>query len=484
MNDTVQIGHIYSPLTDGNDAVIFDWFGRLQHAVETLEGIFFKVAHVLLPQEGCAHATESSSTHKGFIEGLESFTVPKGWKQLWVYTDDDRITRPVIQKIVEPERNIVISDPCASLTGTQFTDSGCGDTGFDDGFNDIGFNDTFFDDDFMSAMISFNGDWVGMDTTAFRVGFPMPAVDMLPSPPAPAITELHFPVPAAAGIGSEYDPVSRGFPTFLLTPITDIALANTALVTPHYVLCDPDVFTDGIKYDEKSLQKNFPVATICIYDAKILARQHLNTHGIKRTLFNSFCKDGIMEMVTVAKHAGRPVERGIKCWETDEVKPLDMECKQIIDIIYKEWDRLVRSRKIHLDGFRLNNYDAKTVIPYIAQLTGLMTWNEILSLIADPNNSGTSYRYHSLFHMFPTQYQKLPEHLIATACGMYVIYFRRRLPGHPSVNISSTALEKESASQLQILRTVGQNASVDLQAQELNSWINTWDGPNGWLEDL
>ncbi|KAG2353655.1 hypothetical protein BDR07DRAFT_1382959 [Suillus spraguei] len=37
-----RVGHIYSPLTAGKDATIFDWFSRSQHIAETLEGTFLR----------------------------------------------------------------------------------------------------------------------------------------------------------------------------------------------------------------------------------------------------------------------------------------------------------------------------------------------------------------------------------------------------------------------------------------------------------
>ncbi|KIK31427.1 hypothetical protein CY34DRAFT_19938 [Suillus luteus UH-Slu-Lm8-n1] len=47
MSSQLRVGHIYNPPTAGKDATIFDWFSRTQYTVETLEGSFVKVAHVL-----------------------------------------------------------------------------------------------------------------------------------------------------------------------------------------------------------------------------------------------------------------------------------------------------------------------------------------------------------------------------------------------------------------------------------------------------
>ncbi|KAG1720108.1 hypothetical protein EDD22DRAFT_854719 [Suillus occidentalis] len=41
-------------------------------------------------------------------------------------------------------------------------------------------------------------------------------------------------------------------------------------------------------------------------------------------------------------------------------------------------------------------------------------------------------QHRSLLDLFPAQYEKLLEHLLASACGTYTIFFRRRLPGYPT----------------------------------------------------
>jgi hypothetical protein len=108
--------------------------------------------------------------------------------------------------------------------------------------------------------------------------------------------------------------------------------------------------------------------------------------------------------------------------------------------------------------------------------------------------------HRSLLDIFPNQYKKITEHLIANACGMvcdicnlktdsypfpqYVIYFRHRLPSYPWAKISSNALEREAAHQLQLLRAVCQNGNADTDAHELNTGIDTWDGLCRWLQDL
>jgi hypothetical protein len=201
-------------------------------------------------------------------------------------------------------------DPCAPLTDPQFNNAPILLDDTPSQFDDAGFDEAFFDDDFLSAMSSFNGDWPGAETSAFGFQMPDTGSHTLPSAPAAANMELPSPVPAAVGIKSQHNPAPIEPFTFLLTPITNIALANGALTVPYYVLCAPDVFEKGIKYTKEGLQSTFPVANACIHDASILAKQRLNTHGMKENSFRTACKGFIVEMVTVANHAGQPVELG------------------------------------------------------------------------------------------------------------------------------------------------------------------------------
>ncbi|KIK35425.1 hypothetical protein CY34DRAFT_17017, partial [Suillus luteus UH-Slu-Lm8-n1] len=101
MSSRVRIGHIYSPPTGGKDATMFDWFSNSQHAVQTLQGTFLKVAHVL-PSQAIASTLDPATLYESVYMDMREqpnpppFTVPNGWAQLCVYTDDDLVTRPVI----------------------------------------------------------------------------------------------------------------------------------------------------------------------------------------------------------------------------------------------------------------------------------------------------------------------------------------------------------------------------------------------------
>ncbi|KAG2152120.1 hypothetical protein BD769DRAFT_1658550 [Suillus cothurnatus] len=104
------------PPTAGKDASIFDWFNRSQHAVETLKETFLKVAHVL-PLQANGPTLDTENVYESvYVDmnkqpDLPPFTVQSGWRQLWIYTDDDLITQPVIQKVIEPGCHIPDSRP-------------------------------------------------------------------------------------------------------------------------------------------------------------------------------------------------------------------------------------------------------------------------------------------------------------------------------------------------------------------------------------
>lgn len=243
---------------------------------------------------------------------------------------------------MEPGHNIALIDHRSSVNGSQFSDF--------QSQVDTGFDGAFLDDDFMSAISSLKGEWTCADTSAFGIGFPTSTTGnhMLPSTSTAANMELHTPVPVRTAV--EYNTTPPDMLTFLLPPTSGITLASSALHTLHYVICDPAVFANGINYTNESLQNTFPKASACIRDASILAKQRLTTHGMQQSSFRTACKDFIIEMITVAKHAGHSVEKGrhereryfssfdhlltgIQCQITKKTISLDMTCKQVIDII-------------------------------------------------------------------------------------------------------------------------------------------------------
>jgi hypothetical protein len=203
---------------------------------------------------------------------------------------------------MEPGHNIALIDHRSTVNGSQFSDF--------QSQVDTGFDGAFLDDDFMSAISSLKGEWTCADTSAFGIGFPTSTTGnhMLPSTSTAANMELHTPVPVRTAV--EYNTMPPDVLTFLLPPTSGITLASSALHTSHYVICDPAVFANGIDYTNESLQNTFPKASACIRDASILAKQRLTTHGMQQSSFRTACKDFIIEMITVAKHAGHSVEKG------------------------------------------------------------------------------------------------------------------------------------------------------------------------------
>ncbi|KAG2053094.1 hypothetical protein BDR06DRAFT_1008983 [Suillus hirtellus] len=151
MSSQLRVGHIYNPPTAEKEVTIFDWFSHLHHLlVETLEGSFLKVAHIL-PWQVNASAMDIEKAYESVYmqADVTSFTIPHGWKQLWVYTDNNLITRPVIQKDMEPGHTIALINHCSSVNSSQFSDF--------QSQVDTGFDGAFLDDDFMSAISSLKG---------------------------------------------------------------------------------------------------------------------------------------------------------------------------------------------------------------------------------------------------------------------------------------------------------------------------------------
>ncbi|KAG1850269.1 hypothetical protein C8R48DRAFT_778246 [Suillus tomentosus] len=311
-----QIGHLYNFPTANNDATIFDWFSRSQRVVETLEGSFLKVAYVLPLDKAPASAPVLSSELlyepvytdiRGQEDSLArvhpQFSIPNSWKQIWVYTDDDLITWPVIQKVAESEHKFFQPESIPPLNNVQSNDA--------------------VDDDYYSVMSSFNGDWTGTEL----LGFGTIPLGSATNPPAHAAVNMELlPLaPPAVDIEPANRPASSGFwHTFLLRPRENITLGNQTL--PTFVFCNPDVFAMGIVFKGVFMKATFPAASICIQDARILTRQYLNLHGLASDLesFQGSCKAYLVEMTTIARHVGQPPEQGKRAHEGFYWSPLDL----------------------------------------------------------------------------------------------------------------------------------------------------------------
>ncbi|KAG2341700.1 hypothetical protein BDR05DRAFT_949529 [Suillus weaverae] len=360
---------------------------------------------------------------------LLPFTVPNGWRQLCVCSDEGDLTiQPMIQKAIELGGDIILTDPSAplmdhhaSLTGPQLNDAPIGFDEVVSWIDDAEYNGTSFNDDFLSTISSLTGKWTGADTSAFGIGFQTPATgsDMLPLVPAAANTELPYSVPAV-GIESEYNTASDA-----LTPITDITLPNSA-VTSDYVLCNLVFFAKDIQYTKEYIKKTFPAANIYIHNAIIHAKQHLITHDMEEKLFRVHCKDYIIKMVTVTNHSSHPVELGLKSLQCNitTFKPLYMLSGGIIGIVYQEQSKFIRA--------------LKEICSCLAEEPEKRMWDgEVTSIMFTCSSSGKYYhqmpiliilalhilqwpRNHKnvLLDIFPDSYQTLPESLLASACGM------------------------------------------------------------------
>ncbi|KAG2360957.1 hypothetical protein BDR07DRAFT_1377581 [Suillus spraguei] len=442
-------------------------------------GHFLKVAHIL-PLEASASAVDAENFYESVYTDMRQqvdltpFTIPNSWKQLW--------------KDVEPAHNFALIDHHSSINGSQYSDI--------PSQIDTGFDGTFLDDDFLSAISSFKGEWTSADTSMYGVGFPTSTTGNCMLPSASSTVNMELPTPVPVRTEAEYNVMPPDVLTFLLAPTTDIALASSAVPTLQYeyVMCDPDDFARGISYTNESLQSTFPKASACIRDASILAKQWLTINGSQQ---NSFCTgfiNFIVEMVTVAKHAGHSVEQGIKCQVTNKTIALDM----VHNERYKSMKFLKENCftfaedlwKKALGGYCLGDYHDGTVGPYINQLTGVTAWDDKVTNLSFACSSGKYYRWmsilviltlrilqplrsqhRSLLDLFPAQYEKLPEHLIASACRMYTIFFRHQLPGYPThAKISSEAFEREAAHHLELLRSIRRN--TDNEAHRLNNALH------------
>jgi hypothetical protein len=116
-------------------------------------------------------------------------------------------------------------------------------------------------------------------------------------------------------LGAPSDPVSgSGIRSTFLEVAPTISAMNSALslihTEPSYVSCVPEVFAQGIKYDNEFLKTYFPLAYISITDAKIMAKNRLNFRPHDAAPFRTYCAQVLVEMLTVAASAGQGSELG------------------------------------------------------------------------------------------------------------------------------------------------------------------------------
>lgn len=116
-----------------------------------------------------------------------------------------------------------------------------------------------------------------------------------------------------AGAPSESDdPAPNVRFTFLQTDPIVVPMNNPLSTNqePLYVICSPQIFAQGIKYDNEFLKTHFPLAYVSISDAKIMARNHLNIRPHDVGPFRTYCAQAITEMMTVAASTGHVAESG------------------------------------------------------------------------------------------------------------------------------------------------------------------------------
>ncbi|KAG1746316.1 hypothetical protein EDD22DRAFT_958361 [Suillus occidentalis] len=429
-----RVGYIYTPATSAEGPAILDWVSCSQLAVN---GSFLKVAYVLPMLFAQTLGSEAiyepvyMDLRNGEPLGIPNqLPIPTGWRMVCMYTDDDLNTRPVLQKVAEavslPEGSVFHSGG-ASYDGASYDGASLDDS------------------DFLSVL----NDWVDISSIP-AVGAPMTPVSTEGALLSQASDNESVPLsdPTAA--------TPTRFVTFLLTPLQSVTQAdNGASTVPgaSFTTCSPAVFVKGIIYEMEFIKTHFPFAYICIQDARALAKNYLTTCGMDSDAFTAFCTQAISEIVTVAQSAGQSPELGFQCSETGRTTNLDLYNKNAIKLVSSERDKfkkalkdnslpLVDSKsKLRLQGFALNTKRPDEIISHITSLTGLTTWNGMvtsLQFTCDPQGVNLyrgkailillAYRIlkpvhnhdskRSLLQLFPEQYTCLPEHTIALVCAM------------------------------------------------------------------
>jgi hypothetical protein len=206
-----------------------------------------------------------------------SLVVPSGWKQVALFTDLDLVTRKVFQvSIVRniQDRHELTFESKVDPAIQRFSSN-----------QSSAFGES---ENFMSTMSSISeGPWMS-DPNSLGLGAP--------------------PEDTASTGNIRY--------TFLET-VPNVSATNHSPPLAHqdrtYVTCSPQVFAHGIKYDNEFLSTYFPMAYVTISDAKIMARNHLNTRPHDVGPFRTYCAQVVSEMMTVAASAGQAAESGRHC---------------------------------------------------------------------------------------------------------------------------------------------------------------------------
>ncbi|KIK32569.1 hypothetical protein CY34DRAFT_18950 [Suillus luteus UH-Slu-Lm8-n1] len=245
-----RIGYLYTPQTHTEGAAILDWISRSQLTIDAINHSFFKVAHVLpafaqtLGAEIIYESVYMDMTSQQAEVTPTQLPIPAGWRTLYVCTDDDLVTRPVLQKITQAETE-----------GSVFP-SDAGTSQFDG-------------EEFLTA---FN-DWADPDPSAFGTSSACSLGRQISSSArSPTGTQLLAEVPAEGASSSYYASIQTGFVTFLLTPSVNVASANNQASDASLCAMHPSYLSHRHQIRGSLYAKYFPLAYICLQDVKCLLK--------------------------------------------------------------------------------------------------------------------------------------------------------------------------------------------------------------------
>ncbi|KAJ8592011.1 hypothetical protein M405DRAFT_880198 [Rhizopogon salebrosus TDB-379] len=315
-------------------------------------------------------------------------------------------------------------------------------------------------------------------------------------------------------------------------PILDanlVSYANTFLLGSNaFPTAAPAIVPqpEGITYTLKYIKGHFPILHGAIRDARILAKDHITTHGQYVNNVQELCHGFLVETITFARNAGRPVESGLRCSETlrtIRLKTVDVhkvdEKNELVDYVSDAQKILERSMKelttewvyskkrADCGGYDMLSKTEDDARAFITRNTNMTTSESEVTTIkftCAKEDDGKPYRRvvvrallanrivrsmndcgRSLLNCFPDHYNALPEEFIAEICAHIVILLRRFLPGGNRGDYTwprEDIIQREQWHQLNLLRNFRAQSGSD--AVEFNRWMTTREGDEGWFVDL
>ncbi|KAG2129164.1 hypothetical protein DEU56DRAFT_915283 [Suillus clintonianus] len=482
----LKVGYIYTPPSSSNNYIsdITEWVVHPQFDFEDVKKSFFKVAYIR------EDITQTSGVETGVFRPTyvstdelalspTGFVVPDGWKKVCMYSDEENVPLPALQKVAKPD------DATIPLT----------------------FSADFGDDEFMSAISSLSeGIWMDNDTSAFEAPSPAPPTSMgFGLPLAPESTPSSQP-PAVA-------PPTYGGPALLLTSLIPQPMFITTpnIVEGHYILCDPQQFRRGINYTQDYIERHFVAAWVCLQDGRTWGKTFRCTmFGLETsTVYKAQC---IREIQTLIAHVDGlwSTTRESQTGQRKDLKLVD----NAIKLVTSERTAFVKSLKARAcclhrtfrQGFHRRLRSSKPAPPYDYSLHQWPYWVDVPRSVASSINftrdaQGKPYRRltlliimaqrllrtvqnsgeRTLLDLFPNDYREIPTQLMSVICAMYVLKFKRRFVINPGT-LRSADVRHEAVHQLHLLTMARQR--TDNEGVELNYWITTRDGEGGWLADL